>query len=119
MQIARALYEDAGWDVIDKSSSQPFDLLATKGEVNKFIEVKGTTGQGMSVILTYGEVNHIRSNGASSALVVVSGIGLEERNGAWLAQGGTITTHIDPWTLDETSLSATQYRYDVNDHRIG
>ena len=31
MQVAQALYEGTGWEVIDKSSSQPFDLLATKG----------------------------------------------------------------------------------------
>jgi len=113
MQVARALYEGTGWDVIDKSSSQPFDLLATKGSSKRFIEVKGTTGEGLSVILTQGEVNHVRSNGASSALVIVSGIVLEKSNGHWQAQGGTITTHEDPWALVETNLSATQYRYEI------
>jgi len=113
MQVARALYESTGWVVIDKSSSQPFDLLATKEGVEKFIEVKGTTGQGLSVILTHGEVNHVRSNGEQSALVIVSGIVLEEGNGEWRACGGIVTTHNDPWTLIEKNLSATQYRYEV------
>lgn len=113
MQVARALYEGAGWDVIDKSSSQPFDLLATKGECKRFIEVKGTTGEGLSVILTHGEVNHVRSNGKSSALVIVSGIVLEQSNGKWYAYGGTVTTHEDSWTLVEANLSATQYRYEI------
>jgi hypothetical protein len=113
MQVARALYEGAGWDVIDKSSSQPFDLLATKGGGKRFIEVKGTTGEGLSVILTHGEVNHVRSNGRSSALVLVSGIVLEKSNGKWQAHGGTVTTHEDPWSLVEANLNATQYRYEI------
>jgi len=113
MHVARALYEGTGWDVIDKSSSQPFDLLATKGSLKRFIEVKGTTGKGLSVILTQGEINHVRSNGASSALVIISGIILEKSNGHWQARGGTITTREDPWTLVETNLSATQYRYEI------
>ena len=77
------------------------------------VEVKGTTGQGLSVILTHGEVNHVRSNGEQSALVIVSGIVLEEGNGEWRACGGIVTTHNDPWTLIEKNLSATQYRYEV------
>ena len=113
MQVARALYEGAGWEVIDRSSSQPFDLLATKGGGKRFIEVKGTTGEGLSVILTHGEVNHVRSNGKSSALVIVSGIVLEKSNGMWQAQGGTVTTHEDPWSLVEANLNATQYRYEI------
>ena len=113
MQVARAIYQDAGWEVIDKSSSHPFDLLATKGMDKRFIEVKGTTGEGLSVILTHGEVNQVRSNGANSALVIVSGIVLEKSKGEWHAQGGTVTTHEDPWTLVDTNLSATQYRYEI------
>ena len=58
------------------SSSQPFDLLATKGTEKRFIEVKGTTGEGLSVILTHGEVNHVRNNVSFLALVAISGIAL-------------------------------------------
>ncbi len=113
MQVARALYEDTGWEVIDKSSSQPFDLLATTGALERFIEVKGTTGEGLSVILTHGEVRHIRGNPKSSALVIVSGIVLGKQNGKWQAQGGTITKHQDPWKLKDECLSPTQYRYEI------
>lgn len=113
MQVARALYERAGWEVTDKSSSQPFDLLATKGTDKRFIEVKGTTGQGCSVILTHGEVSHIRCNPVNSALIIVSGIVLEKRNGKWDAKDGKITTHENPWSLVEANLSPTQYRYKI------
>jgi hypothetical protein len=113
MQVARELYEGSGWEVIDKSSSQPFDLLATREGVERFIEVKGTTGQGLSVLLTIGEVNHIRCNGNNCALVIVSGIVLEKRGGKWQADGGAVTTHRDPLTLVETHLTPTQYRYEI------
>lgn len=113
MQVARSLYEGAGWEVIDTSLSQPFDLLATKGESKRFIEVKGTIGEGFSVILTHGEVNHVRRNGKISVLVIVSGIILEQSDGKWQAHGGTVTTHEDPWMLVEANLSATQYRYEI------
>jgi ribosomal protein L37AE/L43A len=113
MQVARTLYEDTGWEVIDMSSSQPFDLLATKGPHKRFIEVKGTTGEGLSVILTHGEVSHVRNNAAISALVIVSGIDLGKSNGGLVATGGTVSTHEDPWTLIDRNLSATQYRYEI------
>ena len=113
MKIARALYKDTGWEVIDTSSSNPFDLLATKASKKRFIEVKGTTGEGLSVILTHGEVRHIRDNQNNSALVIVSGIVLEKQDGKWQAQGGTVTTHEDPWKLSDECLSPTQYRYEI------
>lgn len=113
MRIARTLYEDMGWEVIDTSSSNPFDLLAIKGADKRYVEVKGTTGEGLSVILTHGEVRRIQNNPKSSALVIVSSIALDKQNGKWQALGGTITTHADPWKLSDECLYPTQYRYEI------
>lgn len=113
MKVARALYENQGWDVIDKSSSQPFDLLARKEGQERYIEVKGTTGDGDAVILTHGEVRHVRENPNSSSLVIVSGIVLRKQNEQWQALDGIITRHEDPWVLDDDCLNPTQYRYVV------
>jgi len=113
MRVARSLYEQNGWDVVDKSASQPYDLLATRGAEARYIEVKGTTGEGLSVILTHGEVNHVLNNKSSSALVVVSGIALVNQGVELVAEGGVVTTHQDPWQLSEERLSATQYRYEI------
>lgn len=113
MQMARTLYECRGWKVVDKSSSHPFDLLAIKEKQKRFIEVKGTTGGGYSIILTHGEVAHVRNNKKNSALVIVSGIVLSAEDGSLSASGGTVSTHEDPWTIDGTGLKATQYRYEV------
>ena len=113
MRIARKLYEDRGWEVVDKSNSHPYDLLATRNGETLYIEVKGTTGAGHSVVLTHGEVKHVRHHKKSSALVIVSGIVLTESNGTWDASGGTVTTHEAPWTIDDSRLEATEYRYSV------
>lgn len=113
MKVARALYEGAGWEVVDTSSSHPYDLFATKQGQTRFIEVKGSTGNGRSIILTHGEVSHIRENSRNSALVVVSGIVLGRSNGTVEASGGEVTNHSDPWILESGNLHPTQYRYEL------
>jgi ribosomal protein L37AE/L43A len=113
MQVARELYEQRGWDVVDTSASHPYDLYATQQGAQRFIEVKGTTGQGESIMLTNGEVKHAQCNASCCALVVVSGITLVESEGIWSASGGRVTTHQDLWKLDETRLQATEFRYSI------
>lgn len=114
MRIARGLYESEGWEVIDKSNSQPFDLLATRDGSFRFIEVKGTTGAGRTILLTtHGEVNHVQQNKPCSALVIVSNICLKESGGEWVASGGDVTTREDPWNIEEFSLEAVEYRYSI------
>ena len=117
MRIARELYESRGWKVVDKSSSHPFDLLATRESQKRFIEVKGTTGEGHSIILTNGEVEHVRKNKTTSVLVIVSGIIISNVNEYWAASGGTVSTHEDPWMIDDTGLKATQYRYEIQQNQ--
>jgi len=113
MGIARQLYESTGWEVVDTSGSHPFDLLATRGAERRYIEVKGTTGEGTSIVLTCGEVEHARAHRGESALVTVSGINLESVNDKWDATGGHVSTHEDPWCINDSALSATQYRYEA------
>ena len=115
MDYARKLYERDGWTVSDKSSTQSFDLLAERKHERRFIEVKGTTGKGHSIILTQGEVEHVLNNSKESALVIVSGIVLAKDNNSdeWIASDGEVSTHKDPWTINKEELKATEYRYGV------
>ena len=113
MRVARELYESKGWQVTDKSGSHPFDLLATRGSRKRFIEVKGTTGDGNSIILTSGEVKHVRRNRRTPALVIVSGILISNENGSYSTSGGTVSTHEDPWVIEDNNLQATQFRYEI------
>lgn len=113
MRIASELYENLGWVIVDKSGSHPFDLHATKEGKERFIEVKGTTGEGRSVILTHGEVEHVRHHKKASVLVIVSGIALSKEGETWTASEGVISTHESPWLIDDDDLKATQYRYEL------
>jgi ribosomal protein L37AE/L43A len=112
MQLARELFEREGYEVDDRSASHPYDLLATRNAENRFIEVKGTTGEGRSVILTHGEVSHIRSNSDNSVIVIVSGINLIEKDGEWVGTEG-VYHRIDPWNMNDADLTPTQYRYEI------
>ena len=111
MRVARSLYEQQGWKVVDKSGSHPFDLLATRKKEVRYIEVKGTTGSGDSIILTHGEVKHVQLHRHCSVLVVVSGVFLTESDGAWTGEGGGVTLHEDPWVINASVLVPTEYRY--------
>ena len=113
MREVRRLYEETGWEVVDKSSAHPFDLLATRNGDERFIEVKGTTGGGTNIILTHGEVSHVLHHKYSSALVIVSNIVLDQSGEELVASGGVVTTHLDPWIIDESALEATEYRYTI------
>jgi ribosomal protein L37AE/L43A len=113
MRVARELYESDGWKVVDKSSSHSFDLLATKDGQRRFVEVKGTTGKGSSIILTHAEVEHVRHHRNESVLVVVTDINLEYVNNQWAATGGKISVNEHPWCIRASQLQATQYRYVV------
>jgi hypothetical protein len=113
MVAARRLYESKGFSVRDVSKTKPFDLLAQKGSLTRFIEVKGSTGDGAGIILTRREVMHMKSNPSNSVLVVISSIGLRETPSGWEAVGGLVRVHADPFELIEAKLSATQFMYDL------
>ena len=113
MTRAHNLYEEKGWTVVDKSETHPFDLLATRDFKKRFVEVKGTTGKGHTILVTQGEVKHALRHTEESAIVVVSQIHLRKVGSNWNASGGTISTHHDPWIITESRLQPTQFRYDV------
>jgi len=113
MEVVHDFYSKNGWVLIDTSLSQPYDYLATKGNDKRFIEVKGTTGDGRAILLTYGEVNNVNNYSNSSILVIVSNILLEWSGEHIVAKGGIITTHRDPWIIDPKHLTATQFQYEI------
>lgn len=113
MAITEELYASEGWSIVDTSSGNPFHFLASRGDERWFIEVKGTTGAGGTIVLTHGEVHHARANHERTALVIVTGIVLEQVDGVWRALSGRVTSHIRPWSPEPERLLATEYRYDV------
>ena len=113
MKKTTEIYENQGWKILDKSATKPYDLLAIKGNKKKFIEVKGTTGEGESVILTHGEVKHANNHSNQSALVVIGRIELKKEKDVWVGLNGEIISIKDPWLIDEKDLKATQFRYSI------
>jgi ribosomal protein S27AE len=113
MSLVRKHYEDEGWMVVDTSRSHPYDFLVSKQGQQRFVEVKGTTGEGLSVILTHAEIVHAKNHRKESALVVVANIQLEKQVEKWTATGGAICSHFDPWIINDHLLQPTQYRYQL------
>lgn len=113
MHVAQCLYQESGWKVVDMSGSNPFDFLATRGDEVRYIEVKGTKGDGNSIILTHGEVKHVRAKFNSSALVVVAKVIVKKYDDDYVGTGGTVVVHKDPWVLNDSMLYATEYRYSL------
>lgn len=111
MEVVKTHYREQGWELVDRSANSPFDLLALKDETKRYIEVKGTVGDGSNVILTHGEVTHARSNPDESVLVVVAEIALDGTGEELRAMGGRTICHLDPWDIDDALLSPTEFRY--------
>jgi hypothetical protein len=74
MTWAHNEFESRGYKVEDVSKKEPYDLRCTKPHEVKFVEVKGTQTNGTAIVLTAGEVNHIKENASDSVLCVVHGI---------------------------------------------
>ena len=97
-------------DVRDVSKTNCFDLLCRKGVEELRVEVKGTTGEGESVILTKNEVEHAKSNPGSVALFVVRRIKIERDASGPSCSGGEII-HFWPWEIGQGQLKPLSYEY--------
>lgn len=109
MALAGKHFEREGYRQInDVSETKPYDLVCWKDGVEHHVEVKGTTGDGSSILLTANEVEHARQWFPNMSLFVVSGIVLERGE----AKGGVPHAH-SPWNVDEGMLAPTVYRWNA------
>jgi Domain of unknown function (DUF3883) len=109
MDLVKAKFRTARYEVEDVSARHPYDLHCTRGTLTKYVEVKGTQTAGRTIILTAGEVRFINRNESNCVLCVVHGIrvgGDKEPN----ASGGTISTD-DPVNLSTGTLNPISYMY--------
>lgn len=125
MEAARKHYADDDWLENDADTeackSNPFDLILRRNGEIKHVEVKGTTGAGITVILTEGEVKHVRDGCEATepchtvALFILTGIEIAKgTDGKPKATGGRKQVH-DPWHLTD-GLQAKTYSYLVPSH---
>jgi len=108
MAIAKRHFRRAGYDVVDVSSTHPYDFRCKKGRNEIHVEVKGTTTDGASIVLTKNEVRHALDEEAACVLFIVHSITLSGKK----ASGGKIVI-LDPWEPDEQRLTAICYTYRV------
>ncbi len=111
MDAAVQYYQSRGWTVDSSVAlTESFDLSCMRGEELLHVEVKGTTGRGSEVLLTWREVEHAQSF-PNVALAVVSGITVDYGS-PLKASGGSLAVY-DPWRIADCQLTPTQYRCTV------
>lgn len=110
MALAEQWLRDNGYKPKDTSANKPYDFEAKRGDYTIFVEVKGTTSDAANAInMTHGEVDLHRNNKGQTALLIVTGIRLQEEASNPMATGGTLEPHIG-WDIDAWSVQPTAFR---------
>lgn len=110
VNLATEEYKAHGYDVEYTGASKPYDLVVTKGREVRRVEVKGSSGEAITVELTSGEVDNSRES-IPTDLYVVDGIQwTRAADGAIDASGGDVRRW-KGWTAEDSGLTATRYRY--------
>ena len=74
--------------------------------------VKGTTTDGVEVILAPNEVEHAREY-PHTALFILSNIGIERADDGTVTAAGGDRHLFDPWPIDDGTLTPLGFRYQV------
>lgn len=118
-RLTTELFTAKGWVVEDVSEGECFDLRCTRNNRLLFVEVKGTTGDGMQIILTRAEVDFAKINYRSMVLVVVSGIEICSGDGDEILVSGGETNIFHPWRPSVRNLKPISFVYGLNDAESG
>ena len=109
-RTAEWLHRDR-WTLTDTSKNRPYGFLATRGDQRRFVGVKGTTGDGTTVPVTAGELDHARAYPREALLVVVSDIELAiDASGDPAADGG-ILRYVLPWSPTHDDLRTVAFMH--------
>lgn len=108
MRSAIAFYQNLGYEVIDTSSNESFDLLCAKGAEVLKVEVKGTSSAGKQVLVTANEVKEARMSGVKTDLYILHSITVVDSK----ASGGTIN-RIENWNPSDDSLVPTMFKHSI------
>ena len=108
MKTAINFYEGLGYEVVDTSSNESFDLLCAKGSEVLKVEVKGTASLGKQVLVTANEVKEARMSGVKTDLFILHSIKVVDSK----ATGGTIN-RIECWNPSDDSLVPTMFKHSI------
>ena len=110
VEQAIAHYRGSGYEVDDVGAHESFDLLVTKGDDVRHIEVKGSAAYIEKIILTRNEVDHANSFSCTD-LVVVAEIQWERHlDGSITTGNGSMSVYPD-WKPSPENLKPLSYQY--------
>ena len=109
VQWAIRYYRAQGWVVEYVGSSESYDLHCGRGNDDRHVEVKGTTGLGETVILTQNEVLHARESHPKVDLFVVTEIHVEGRDSDHPTATGGFAHVCTEWRPAEEDLAPVGY----------
>ena len=112
MIIARSYYESSGWDVVDTSANNPYDYQCHRSDEVLRVEVKGTSMDLSTIIVTSGEVENAWAKEYPVDLFVVSNILISKEGENYSTTNGDVY-RLQNWNPEEKDLTPTQYRYKV------
>lgn len=110
VSVVSALLAEEGWAVEDVGATHSYDLDCSRGAEHLWVEVKGTTGDLRTVVLTANEVALAAAQHPATALFVIYGIVLDRSRPALVARGGSVHA-VRPWQADEARLTPTAFTY--------
>lgn len=116
MSLAIRYLEGIGYVCKDTSGSESYDILATLGDEQLKIEVKGTTSDFCdSIVMTKNEVELHRAEKGVTGLIIVSKIFLDKSKDIPEASGGTLEVllhwDIDIWATDPIAFQLTRKNF--------
>lgn len=112
MRLAVEHY-DGDWDVEDTSAGHPYDLVVTRGDETRYVEVKGTAGTGDQINLTANEIDHARRHSGDVVLFIVHSIDVDRTDPAAPSASGGTARILDPFNLGAGVLRATAFTWAV------
>jgi hypothetical protein len=109
MEVAKNALSKQWPEVMDVSATQSFDFHCKYGDEELLVEVKGSTGDGSSVILTANEAKLAKDRYPKVALYLVTKIQLQITPTGVSASGGEETIY-DPFDLNSHSLEPVAFQ---------
>jgi hypothetical protein len=104
-ELLTTAYEKRGWKVTDTRVGNPYDAVARKGSKVRYLEAKGTETDGVSVLVTPGEVRWAAKHPGECVIGIVSGITFDESQ----RPSGTLAEF--EWDPNSGKLSPQSYSW--------
>jgi hypothetical protein len=110
MARATAHYSQ-GWTVKDVHKDHSYDLECRRGNEVLYVEVKGTTSKGETVLVTRSEVGIAKQRHPNTELFLVSGIRIDDATAERpTASGGEVSVYRG-WAADDSRLRPLGFEY--------